>query len=74
MHMWRKPCLTDLMSLSGRAYCIPDLKNYVTATGPFPVLDTKFGAGTGVLGPKEGSDTVILISKKVQIAVILHTI
>lgn len=37
----------------------------ITATGPFPVYVTKSGAGAGVLGPKEGSDTMIIIAEKV---------
>lgn len=39
----------------------------VEAHGPFPELDTKSGAGVGILGPKEGSDTVILVSRKEDI-------
>lgn len=35
-----------------------------TFSGTFPVLDTKSGAGVGILGPKEGSDTTVLISKR----------
>lgn len=36
----------------------------VTAHGTFPELDTKSGAGAGVLGPKQGSDFIIRVSKR----------
>ena len=35
----------------------------VSPVKSFPRLDTKTGAGAGILGPVEGDDLVILISK-----------
>lgn len=36
----------------------------VLTHGPFPQLDTKSGAGAGILGPKKDVDAVIVVSRK----------